>query len=71
MSTALIDTARIAEILGMSREHVTDRVTKRPDFPKPALNLNQRSRRWREADILVWAGVIQPSREAMSDADSR
>ena len=67
----LIDTARIAELLGMSREHVTDRVTKRPDFPKPALDLSRRARRWRESDVRAWAGLGQPSLEAMSEADSR
>ncbi len=70
MST-LIDTARIAEILGMSREHVTDRITKLPDFPAPALNRSQRMRRWVEADVLAWAGVPQSKREAISEAVAR
>lgn len=68
---ALIDTARIADILGMTREHVTDRITKRPDFPRPALNLSQRARRWRETDVLAWAGLAQPSRDAISEAEVR
>lgn len=68
---ALIDTAQIASILGMSREHVTDRITKRPDFPAPALNLSQLARRWRETDVRAWAGLDRPSREAISEADVR
>lgn len=71
MTDHLIDTAGIADLLGMSREHITDRVTKRPDFPRPALNLSRRARRWRESDVRVWAGLDQPSLEAMSEADSR
>lgn len=67
----LLDTAQIAGLLGMTREHVTDRITKRPDFPRPALNLSQRARRWREADVLAWAGLVHPSREAISEAEVR
>jgi predicted DNA-binding transcriptional regulator AlpA len=57
-----INTARIAEILGVSREHVTDRVTKRPDFPKPKINRSRKMRYWSEREVLRWAaGEKQPA----------
>ena len=52
--SALLDTAQIAAILGCTREHVTDRITKRPDFPRPEVNLSRRLRRWKEADVMAW-----------------
>ena len=45
MSTELIDTAEIARILGVSRAHCVGRLIKRPDFPRPAVNISQRSTR--------------------------
>lgn len=53
--TETIDTAQIAQILGVSRKHVTERLVKRPDFPKPRINVSQKCRRWAEADVLAWA----------------
>lgn len=50
-----IDTARIAEILGVTRVHVTDKITKRPDFPRPVINVSQKLRRWSEAEVRAWA----------------
>ena len=52
--SALLDTGAIARMLGLNREYVTDKLTKRADFPSPALNLSRRLRRWREADIHAW-----------------
>ena len=52
---AVVDTAEIATMLGLSREHVTDRLTKRPDFPRPAINISRRTRMWRRADVLAFA----------------
>lgn len=50
----LIDTADIAAMLKCSREHVTDRITKRADFPKPRVNLSQKLKRWARDDIEAW-----------------
>lgn len=50
----VIDTAEIARMIGLSREHVTDRLIKRPDFPKPAINVSQRTRFWRRSDVLAY-----------------
>jgi predicted DNA-binding transcriptional regulator AlpA len=50
----LLDTAQIATMLGMTREYVTDRLTKRPDFPKPRVALSRKMKRWAECDIREW-----------------
>lgn len=52
--SALLDTAQIADKLNLRREYVTDRLTKRPDFPRPRIDLTQKTRRWAEADIEAW-----------------
>ena len=51
-NTDLIDTAEIARMLGVSRGHATGRLTKRPDFPKPRVNISQKLRRWSREDVL-------------------
>jgi hypothetical protein len=48
----LVDTGEIARMLGVTRAHVTNRLSKRPDWPKPAVDLSQRLRRWRREDVL-------------------
>jgi predicted DNA-binding transcriptional regulator AlpA len=53
----LMDTKAIAQLLGVSRAHCVGRIIKRPDFPTPAINLTQRLRKWRRADVLRWAGL--------------
>lgn len=52
--SALLDTAQIATMLGLTREYVTDRLTKRPDFPKPRFALTRKTKRWAESDIREW-----------------
>lgn len=49
-----LDTAGIATMLGVTREHVTDRITKRPDFPKPYINVSRRLRYWRQSEVVAW-----------------
>lgn len=53
-----IDTAGIAAILGYSVRHVRDQIAKRPDFPRPAVNLSQRHRLWNEVDVLRWRDTV-------------
>lgn len=53
-STPRMDTADIAALLGVTREHVTDRLTKRVDFPKPYINVSRRLRYWRTSDVQAW-----------------
>ena len=50
-----LSTADIADLLRVSRQHVTDRLTKQPDFPKPIINISRRTRFWRRQDIERWA----------------
>ncbi|SFE87989.1 helix-turn-helix transcriptional regulator [Paracidovorax wautersii] len=50
-TAARVDTAGIAAMLGCTRAHVTDRLTKRPDFPKPFINVSQKMRYWRLGDV--------------------
>jgi predicted DNA-binding transcriptional regulator AlpA len=57
--SALIDTAQIAQLLGVSREYVTDKLTKRTDFPRPKVNVSQRLRKWSEAEVRQWAAGPQ------------
>ena len=53
-SVPRLDTADIAAMLGVTREHVTDRITKRPDFPKPYINVSRRLRYWRQSEVMSW-----------------
>ncbi len=53
-SASRLDTAGIVELLDLSREQVTDRLTKRLDFPKPYINVSRRTRYWRTSDVLKW-----------------
>lgn len=53
-SAPRMSTADIAAFLGLSREHATDRLTKRLDFPKPFINVSRRTRFWRTSDVLAW-----------------
>lgn len=47
-----IDSAMAAQILGISRQHFTDRISKRPDFPQPVTVISRRTKRWRYQDVL-------------------
>jgi predicted DNA-binding transcriptional regulator AlpA len=62
----LLDTEQIAELLGLSRKHVTDRLTKAPNFPAPFLNISRKTRRWKRDAVMAWARAGQSSRAAMS-----
>jgi len=53
-SVPRLDTAGIAALLGCTRQHVTSRVTKRVDFPKPYINVSRRIRYWRTSDVRAW-----------------
>ena len=64
-----LDTAQIAQMLGITREYVTDNLTKRSGFPAPSVNLSQKLRRWKASEVNAW--IVQRSRPAMSAADSR
>lgn len=55
----LIDTGDIAGMLGLTRAHVTDKLTKRPGFPPPVLRLSRKTVRWSRKAIERWiAGEV-------------
>lgn len=68
MSTT-VDTGEIAELLHVSREYVTDKLTKKPDFPPPVINRSRRMRRWALEAVERWASG--QSLEAMSAEEAR
>ena len=57
-----IDSQKAAELLGVTREHFTDRLSKRPDFPAPVINFSQRSKKWMLSDVLAWARGPRPTK---------
>lgn len=50
----LMDLSDIANLLKLSKHYVRDKLVKRPDFPRPALSLSQKCRRWKINDIQNW-----------------
>jgi len=60
-----VDVAGIAAILGVSRRHVTDRLSKHPSFPKPVIAISRKTKRWLRDAIMEWASQgAQQSRRA-------
>lgn len=53
-SLDLLDTADIAAILGVSRQYITDHLSKLPKFPAPVINLSQKLRRWDRAEVMAY-----------------
>jgi len=52
--TDLIDAGDIAALLKRSREHVVDRIVKRPGFPRPAIDLSQKTRFWDRDEVMAF-----------------
>lgn len=50
----LITIADISAALNLSHAYTRDRLVKRPDFPRPALALSQKCRRWSRGDFEKW-----------------
>lgn len=69
--SALLDTGQIAKLLGLKRPYVTDKLTKRPDFPKPVVNASSRLRRWREADVALYMSNGRHETIGASDAPTQ
>ena len=44
----------IAEIVKEPREYVRTSLVRRPDFPRPALVLSQKIRKWAQHDVEAW-----------------
>lgn len=49
-----ISPEEIVSVLGVDREYFTDRLSKRPDFPRPAIVITRETKRWRRADFEAW-----------------
>lgn len=47
--------AAIAAYFGVKPKTVRVAYTKRPDFPKPVVNLSQKTRLWLAAEVMTWA----------------
>lgn len=50
----LLDTGDIATLLGVSRQYITDHLSKTPKFPAPVINLSQKLRRWDRAEVYAF-----------------
>ncbi|PUE44458.1 hypothetical protein B9Z47_18170 [Limnohabitans sp. 2KL-1] len=58
----LMGTKEIARLLGVSQGHCVGRIIKRPDFPKPVINLSQRLRKWRKDEVYAYVGLCKKPR---------
>ena len=52
--TDLMTIDDISTALNLSHAYTRDRLVKRPDFPRPAVALSQKCRRWKREDVLGW-----------------
>jgi len=50
----LVGTKEIAAMWSLNREFVTDVLTKKPDFPKPALDFSRKTRRYLRSEVIEW-----------------
>jgi predicted DNA-binding transcriptional regulator AlpA len=50
----LIDLDALAVKVGQSRQYARDKLVKRADFPRPALMLSQKVRKWSLVDVNSW-----------------
>jgi predicted DNA-binding transcriptional regulator AlpA len=50
----LIGLSEISMTLNVTHDYARDRVVKRPDFPRPAISLSQKCRRWKKAEFETW-----------------
>jgi len=54
MNSEMLTTADIAGHLNLTRTYVTDQLTKRADFPKPALRLSRKTVLWTRESVEAW-----------------
>lgn len=52
--TELLTPDDIAAVLQVPHKELVDRISKRPDFPRPALVLGRRTKRWSKDAIEAW-----------------
>ncbi|MFN3735197.1 helix-turn-helix transcriptional regulator [Comamonas testosteroni] len=51
---AIVDADGVAQMLGCTREHFTERLLRQAGFPQPFLYASRRLRWWRVSDVLAW-----------------
>lgn len=44
----------IADLIGLPRPYVRDKLVKNPEFPPPAIRLSQRIRKWDRSSVRAW-----------------
>lgn len=64
------DTADIAGYLEVTRDHVTAKIVRAPDFPPPIINRGPRLRRWLADEVRRWAAGAH-SLAAISSDEAR
>lgn len=57
----------LVALLGCKRQHVTNQLVKRPDFPAPCISTSSRRIYWRAIDVLQW--LNGPGTRALSLAE--
>jgi predicted DNA-binding transcriptional regulator AlpA len=50
----LLTLSDLGAALGLTPAYVRDRIVKRADFPRPALSISQKNRRWSRGDFDGW-----------------
>lgn len=50
----LMDLSDIANLLKLSKPYVRDKIVKRSDFPRPALFISQKVKKWSQKDFEEW-----------------
>ena len=54
MTEELLNLDDLALRVGQSRQYARDKLVKRTDFPRPALALSQKVRKWSVKDVDAW-----------------
>lgn len=61
-----VTTAQIAVMASCTRRHATNRIIKMPGFPRPVVNLTQKTRAWDRDEIVKFLSKRQRKRQSGS-----
>lgn len=50
----------LAKMFPLGRKYIRDTLTKRPDFPPPALQVSQKVKLWDRMDVERWKSRARP-----------
>lgn len=50
----MVDIPGISDITSLPRTYVRDTLVRKPEFPRPVLNLSQKTRRWDKGEVVEW-----------------